>query len=630
MPNLVGIWAPGMSEETVRLTVNTQLDRVRVPGIPHVVHLESGAGFGVALMDHGLLDNGPQPARSDDGKLVLMMDGEIYNGGDLKRQFRNQLPERDLSTPELCLWLIAKFGAPVVKEFNGLFALVLYERPTERLTVITDRFAFRPIFYIRRANSVIFASEIKALCVVDPEKREIDEIGTLELFTYGCHFGDRTWIDGYRRPPPATIVTIDREGIKSRSYWQYGYDETATVLDQPTYSMTFGALLERAVERCMQTKHRVGIFLSGGYDSRSVAASIRKCYLPVPAFTFGSPESRDAIYGKQLAERLGLEHYALTNSDRYLYPHCRSIVWRTEGMVPFANCTSIQFHRILKEKVDIILLGFLGEFSGSHTWPALLLARSREAAVTAVFDRFIGSRLGVVRRLFNPKFFARTFEGVQRAFEQSFEKINNDHPMNIADSWNFIHLQPRGTFHSPSVDRHLFEARAPHLDVDLVHFLLTIPPLSRLEQRVYKKMIAYKYPAIRDVPCTNSGRPINPVFASEYAAITLRYLARKAMAPFHHALGNGKSLGREFRDLGEDFRSEPELATLLRDLLRAGAFPPQIFDHAAIEELIREHYELKRQHEATLSLLLSYGLAVKYFFMDALSDAPHEMYVSEV
>jgi hypothetical protein len=102
------------------------------------------------------------------------------------------------------------------------------------------------------------------------------------------------------------------------------------------------------------------------------------------------------------------------------------------------------------------------------------------------------------------------------------------------------------------------------------------------------------------------------------------------MAPFHHALGNGKSLGREFRDLGEDFRSEPELATLLRDLLRAGAFPPRIFDHAAIEELIREHYELRRQHEATLSLLLSYGLAVKYFFMDALSDAPHEMYVSEV
>ena len=139
-------------------------------------------------------------------------------------------------------------------------------------------------------------------------------------------------------------------------------------------------------------------------------------------------------------------------------------------------------------------------------------------------------------------------------------------------------------------------------------------------------MIAYKYPAIRDVPCTNSGRPINPAFASEYPAMALRYLARKATAPFHHRMSNGSSLGREFRDLGEDFRAEPELATLLRDLLHAGVFASEIFDYSGIEDMIKEHYELKRRHEAVLSLLVSYGLAVKYFFMDDLSDAPHEMF----
>ena len=294
-----------MSEKTIRLTVDTQLNRVRVPEISYAVHAECGPGFGVALMDHGLLDNGTQPVRSDDGRLILMIDGELYDGGDLKRRFRNELPENNFSTPELCLWLIAKFGTLIVDQFNGLFALVLYERDTKRLTLITDRFAFRPIFYVCRANTVIFASEIKALSVVDPEKREMDNVGTLELFIYGSHLGDRTWIDGYRRLPPATILTIAGEGIESRTYWEYRYDESAPVLDQPTYAMTFGSLLERAVERCMQTQHRVGIFLSGGYDSRSVAASIRECYLPLAAFTFGYPESRDVIYAKQLAEHFG-------------------------------------------------------------------------------------------------------------------------------------------------------------------------------------------------------------------------------------------------------------------------------------------------------------------------------------
>ena len=59
------------------------------------------------------------------------------------------------------------------------------------------------------------------------------------------------------------------------------------------------------------------------------------------------------------------------------------------------------------------------------------------------------------------------------------------------------------------------------------------------------------------------------------------------------------SLGREFRDLGEDFRAEPELATLLRDLLQAGVFASQIFDYSGIEDMIKEHYELKRQSRSS-------------------------------
>ena len=246
----------------------------------------------------------------------------------------------------------------------------------------------------------------------------------------------------------------------------------------------------------------------------------------------------------------------------------------------------------------------------------------------AIFNRLIASRMPTVRRVFNPAYFSAAFEALRDRFETSFDAVKNDHPLNIADSWNFMYLQPRGTFQSPSTDRHLFEARAPHMDADLVAFLLTIPPYARLEQRVYKKMIAHKFPEIRDIPCTNSGRPINPAFASEYAALAFCYLARKATRPVAHWFGGGKGLGREFRDLSEDFRSEPALANLLRNLLEAGIFPSRIFNHSAIDDVIREHYELKGRHEGILSLLISYGLAAKYFLRDDLSDAPREMFVA--
>src|SRR5262249_26785288 len=148
-------------------------------------------------------------------------------------------------------------------------------------------------------------------------------------------------------------------------------------------------------------------------------------------------------------------------------------------------------------------------------------------------------------------------------------------------SWNCVNLQPRNTFHAPAADRHKFEMRAPHTDNDLVDFLLTIPPSARLEQRVYKKMIAYSFPEIRTVTCTNSGQPIDPNFAREYSKMVARFVAVRMTAPFRKLVSKRQPLGREFRNLGEDFRAEPELMDgILKPLLRAGVLPESIFNYS--------------------------------------------------
>lgn len=627
MPNLVGIWNPDLSREEVNRVLSAQLRRVRVPTVEYTEYREITQGFAAGLLDHGLLENGPQPAVSSDGRKVLFLDGELYNVSELKQQFKHDLPQVDITPPELCVRLISMHGVDVVKSFNGLFCLILYDRVTSALTLVSDRLGFRSLFFVDRNKMFIFGSELKALCVGDPIARSLDEVGTLELFVYGSHFGDRTWIKDYFRLPPATILTVGREGISRRQYWSYRYDEKAAVLDQKAYYTIFGSLLEKAVGRCLQGSHRIGLFLSGGYDSRCVAAAIPKSFRPLPTFTFGHPESRDVKYAQMLAARLRLEHEALSDAGPYLYANCRAIVWRTEGMSSFANCTSIRFHRRIKEKSDINLLGFLGEFSGSHTWPRLLLARSRRAAMRAIFHHMVTRRLAKVQTVFNSQFLPNAFEQLRERFKTSFEAVQNDHPLDIADSWNFMYLQPRGTFQSPSVDRYLFEARAPHMDANLVDFLLTIPPYSRIEQRIYKKMIAYKFPNIRDVPCTNSGEPVNPNFVVEYAKMTAAYAARKAAAYWNGHSDTGEVRSREFRDLGEEFRNEPELANnLLRPLLEADILPSRIFHHRRINQIVFEHYQSQGSHEYLLALLISHGLATKYFLHDDCSDVPDKMY----
>ena len=580
----------------------------------------------MALQDHGILQNGEQPAISPDGRLRLLLDGEIYNGDELRIRYRDELGSVELSDPQLCLRLIERHGAQIAHEFNGLFAISVWDATARRLQLISDHFGFRPLFYTHRDGEIIFGTELKALRAADPHKAQADDVGIFELFCYGSHVFGQTWLKNYRRLKPASILTIEPSGITERTYWSYGYDESAKPLDQPTYYTLFGTLLDRAVERCMKGKSRVGIFLSGGYDSRAVAASIRKHHLPVAAFTFGYEESRDVRFAKMLAARLGLAHQALTSREPYLYRFCRPIVWRTEGLLPFASTTSPRFHAPIKSHIDIFLTGFLGEFGGSHTWPRLVMATSRRQAVAVIKRRIFEPQLAVLRRIFSRSFYERAKEAAEARFHQSFDVIKDEHALNVADSWNLMHLQPMRTYQSASVDRHILEARAPQMDFELVEFLLTIPPQARLEQRIYKKMIAYRFPQIRDIPCTNSGLPINPAFLSEYTKMVLRYAGRKSAGALRRFWSGHEPLGRRPDNPAEELRNEPALIDdILRPAMFAGVLPSDTFDHGGLNAIIDEHYARRADHTQLLSCLISHATAREFFLHDELKHAPEPL-----
>lgn len=626
MPNIVGIWDPGASTESIQARLKRQLRRVRVPNINYQEYNVVHAGFGVALQDHGLLENGKQPFQARDSRTYLIMDGEIYNGHELKKKYRDEFDTETLSDGEMILELLIKYGTDIVNVLNGVFILVLFDPAESRLTLICDRYGFRPLFYVQRGRSLIFGSELKSLCAIDPEPRRLDELGTLELFCYRSQIADRSWLNGYIRLPPAAILTLDKTSIHRTLYWRYQYDEGAAHLDQETYFSLFGTLLDRAVERHMKGSHRIGLFLSGGYDSRSIAASIRNYHHPVTAFTFGDLQSRDVRYATLLAQRLDLDHVKFSDNEPYLTRFCRVIVWRTEGMLPFAHTASIRYHHQIKDKADIILVGLYGEVCGAHFWPQLLMARSRSAMMRTIFKRLVGARIGSVRLLFNPVFFKAMFGELRRRFDQSFEDVENEHPLNIADSWSYTNLAATTAFHAPSVDRHLLEVRAPLLDHDLTNFLLAIHPLARLEQRVYKKMIFHQFPQIRDLPCTNSGRPVNPNFCTEYASMVLNYAGRKLSTPVQNLLGLERGLGRNPRDMNAAFRAEPELFNeILKPLINAGVFVEEIFNISGIEQIFSRHYENKANDWEMLSLIISLGLAVKYFLHDDFADVPESM-----
>ena len=622
MPNLGGIFDLECRESVIRSRNKRQVQSLEIPGIAYRLHEFATDGFAVALLENGIFENGPQPAGSGTSRFRLLLDGEIYNAAELAREYGLGPTDGELSDPLLCLRLFEQQGPGAFRLLNGLFAIVVFDTESRELWLSTDRMGFRPIFYRQIGDTLLFGSEMKAIVSLDPD-RSVDKLGVLELLTFGQPINQRTWLTGYQRVPPGVFLHFRDGSLNLERFWQYSYDESASTLDQESYFTGYRSLMDRAVERCMKGSKRIGIFLSGGYYSRAVAAAIRQYHLPIPAFTFGEADSRDVRYATELATALGFRHKVLSANEPQLLEICQPIVWRTEGMLPFIENTSIQFHAEFQQEVDIILVGLLGEFGGSHTWPALLATRSRESVIRAVFLRLTKGRQHLVQRYLRQSFIEEFRPELLASFNDSFESIDNDHPLNIADSWRFHNYQFRGSYHAPSTDRHRFEIRAPHLDTELVEFLLTIPPSSRIEQRVYKKMLAYGFPRIRSVPCTNSGKPINPNFALEYVLMTLRLVGRKVAHSTIGRLGANSGLGRESSDLGRDLDAETvPVQSILKTMLDDGVFPTDVFDADAIRTAAESGGPADRDHALFVSLLISWGFAAKYFLYSQATDVP--------
>ena len=612
MPNLAGTYMSGRADEESEKTLRRQLHSIESAGIEHDEHRYVEGCLGMGLLQRAAFGCGQQPARDRQRRFGLLIDGEITNLEEIRRRFASRLGESERSMPEICLALLIEFGPRIAAEFSGAFIIALHDAESRSLTLISDRLGIRPLFVRVSGSTCDFATEVKGLLAVAEQQPSIDGLGLLELFGFGNHVFGRTWLQGIRRLSPATILEVSEKGANFSTYFAYRYDEQAPKLDHETYSAVYGKLVDRSVERNMRGDQRKGLFLSGGYDSRAIAGAIQPHHLPVSAVTFGVPSSRDVLYAAEIARRKGFEHTVIEPKSPYLYAHAPSIAWRTEGMIPFANTTSIAYHARIAERMDVILAGFLGEFSGSHVWPGLLLARSRQQAIDSIFDRFVGRRMSILSRIFDERFLERHVSELRHFFAESFEPIDNDHPINVADSWNFRYLHPQETYQAPAVDRHRFELRTPLTDKELVDFLLTIPPFSRLEQRVYKSMIYHSYPELQDVPCTNSAMPIDPNFGREYLKMIARYGIRQAARPLYWLRKESALQAREFRNLADDFRSEPELLSgFIEPMLQDDVFPSGIFNHAAIRSVAAEHYDRKHNHEDVLSTLIGWGLAAR-------------------
>ncbi|OXM59202.1 asparagine synthase (glutamine-hydrolyzing) [Amycolatopsis vastitatis] len=221
----------------------------------------------LAIID---LPGGRQPmtVHTPGGDIAMVYSGETYNFTELKEELTKlgHTWATDSDT-EVVLHGYLQWGDAVVDHLNGMYAFAIWDERDDRLVMIRDRMGIKPFYYYPTADGVLFGSEPKAILANPLAKKVVDTEGLRELMAFTKQPGWSLW-KGMEEVRPGTIVTVTREGVRTRTYWKL--DAKQHTDDQETTVARVRELMTDIVNRQLVADVPRCVLLSGGLDSSAV------------------------------------------------------------------------------------------------------------------------------------------------------------------------------------------------------------------------------------------------------------------------------------------------------------------------------------------------------------------------
>ena len=262
----------------------------------------------LAIID---VEGGAQPIASEDGQVVVIFNGEIYN----YREIRDQLAAKGhrfatRSDTEVLVHLYEEEGEGFPARLNGIFAFALYDRREQKLMLARDPLGVKPLYYGEVPGGLLFGSELKALAAHPAFDRGLDLASLSAYLTFEyvpAPFSIRLHT---RKLLPGHALTFGRGGLKEGAYWSWDIRpwKGATFMEAAD---RLRSEVRRSVKGQLISDVPLGVFLSGGVDSRIVAACMKAAGGAVESFSIGfeDPTFDESRFARSAAQHLGCSHH---------------------------------------------------------------------------------------------------------------------------------------------------------------------------------------------------------------------------------------------------------------------------------------------------------------------------------
>lgn len=349
----------------------------------------AGEGYTVGLAQRRLsiLDLtalGHQPMHSQDGRISVVFNGEIYNFLELKKELRDY-PFCSSCDTEVIIAAYLKWGIDCIDRFNGMFGIALFDRETQEMYLVRDRIGKKPLYYWQKSDGLVFASEMKPIMECPGFKKEIrTEVISRYLYHQYINAPDTIFKDVYKLEP-GTFLRFHAGVTEVKKYWDikkvYQEKKRDKVTDYGQAKEELKALLNKSVSMRMIADVPLGTFLSGGYDSSLVTAIAQsQSDRPVKTYAIGFNEEKynEAKFAKEVARHLGTNHTELYIDEKEMFELVESIpAYYDEPFADSSQIPTMLVSALAKKDVTVVLSGDGGDefFCGYNSYDKVLQAQ---------------------------------------------------------------------------------------------------------------------------------------------------------------------------------------------------------------------------------------------------------------
>ena len=489
---------------------------------------------------------------------VCVFDGWLsYNDTKQLSQLMKQLNENPHSS------LKGINMIPSLLSINGLYQMVLYNKEHRDLIILVDRYGFHYFYTYEDEDIFLFSFQLKALLTYKSIDTTIDYLAIADFLNFGFIIGDKTFLKSVKLSPYGSYITGNDYGIKANRYWSFPCK--INVRDEPEdfLASSLAVKLEEAITERANSKEHVGVSLSGGLDSRTIAAFLVKAGRRPLCFHYANL-SKETNSAKRISKDLEVDLVVTPFSHNYYINNIRKTSWLTDGHISlhqiwlFGQALEISNRFPQYLVFDGLGLDFLFNMYNFLLNGDRAVFRSSDI-VNQLHLCYTPLNHQLIERVFLPEFSEMLKDSQHRGVSSFLEDFNTEDLSLLSSYFYFRNRSRRYVWGMNRLNALYMQSAFPGMDYGLFDFGIELSGIARSSGSIYKRMIWEQFPKLRDIPYPRTGKPIDsessPFWAhmKRYRRLLYYYIERAFVGNINLNLPaiNGNYLFRRNREFRE-------------------------------------------------------------------------------